>query len=101
MSYTIVDWLIDASDRGQCLACKGFTLERMSSTEAQCYSCGRWFSGFAIGYSDAELMHLSTAYQKEERRKNQGGGDTYMAMKFVEKMSVTPEVDEDFGHSPE
>jgi hypothetical protein len=98
MSYTLVDWAIDAFDRGQCFVCKGFALERMGADEAQCYSCGRWFSVFALGYSDAELMHLSTAYQKEERRRQAQGIESYESMKFVERMSYVPEVNEDLDH---
>jgi len=99
MSYNLHDWFIDACDRGKCFSCKGFTLERMGSMEAQCYSCGRWFSGFDLGYSDAELMHLSTAYQKVQDQRHQA--ETYVNMRYEEELSRTPKSYEDYGNSPE
>jgi len=98
MSYDLQDWFIDAVDRGQCLHCKGFTLERYG-LEVQCYSCGRWFSGYDIGRSFTELMHLSTTYQKQQRQREHV--QTYESMSFEEQLAHTPESPEDYGNSPE
>ncbi len=98
MNYDLHDWFLDACERGQCLSCKGFTLER-SGLEAQCYSCGRWFAGYDVGRSESELRHLSTAHQKQERQRQHG--QSYDNMRFEEEMSFTPESPEDYGDYPE
>lgn len=94
MSYSIQDWFIDAGERGQCLCCKRYTLERRDIMEAQCYSCGRWYVGYEMGYCDSELLPLSTAYQHEVRQREHS--QKYADMKFEEQMSYSPPSYEDY-----
>jgi len=98
MSYSLHDWFLDAVDRGQCLSCKGFTLERCGLV-AQCYGCGRWFSGYDIGHAYSDLRDLSTAHQKQKKQRQHG--QSYDSEKFEEKMSSGPESPEDYGNYPE
>ena len=67
----------------------------MGTLEAQCYSCGRWHSGYDIGHAYSELMHLSTQYQKAQLQRKysySGGAQTADAMHFEDSLSQTPEV---------
>jgi len=99
MSYNLMDWFIDACDRGQCLSCKGFSLERMGDCEAQCYGCGRWFDGYDLGRYYGELLHLSTAHQKQQSQREHM--PTYDHMRYEEELSKVPESYENYGNLPE
>ena len=98
LNYELIDWFLDAVERGQCQSCKGFTLERMGTFEAQCYSCGRWFVGYDIGRAHSDLIHLSTSYQREETRR--GHGQTYDQQRFEDELTHTPKSPEDYGDFP-
>jgi len=97
--YDLTDWFLDAMDRGQCMSCKGFTLERMGTLEAQCYSCGKWYVGYDLGQSQCELRHLSTSHQHEKRQRTYG--QTHENMRFEEELSYSPEPHDDYGDYPE
>lgn len=99
MSYNLIDWFIDAVDRGKCQSCKGFTLERVDDFEAQCYSCGRWYCGYDLGHTHDSLIELSTSYQREKRQYHQT--QKYTEMRFEEQIAHSPKSFEDYGDYPE
>jgi len=98
LSYDLIDWFLDAVDRGQCLSCKGFTLDLLGDA-AQCYSCGKWFCGYDIGSSYSSIIELSTTYQRQQNQRQ--SGQNYVSERFEEELSKTPKSPEDFGEYPE
>lgn len=68
-------------------------MEVMSEQDAQCYKCGRWHSNYLTGRAYSELLHLSTAYQKQQHQRQYKSHDvqTYEQIAFEDRCADSPE----------
>ena len=98
LSYNMQDWFLDVCDKSRCLSCRGFTIERVDSVTAQCYSCGRWYDGYEMGRAFSDLVHLSTTHQEREKRRQHR--DDPAAMNFEQELSYAPGTMENVGSYP-
>jgi len=94
--YTLTDWLIDVMEHGLCQSCGNFGLERMGDFEAQCYRCGKWHSGYDLGRSHTELLHLSTQYDRQRQRNyHKNKYEDGHSMRFEQELMDYPELPTD------
>lgn len=90
MTYSLVDWSIDARNTGRCLNCR-MTLDHHGEA-LQCYGCGKWIYGSSIGDARVKMVELSTScIQQNKRRERSSETQTHEGQQFEDRLFKKPQ----------